>query len=363
MAKIADIDSEIQEIRKAVYGEEVRGAIVSALTAINRDSNGIVTKAVADAQAAKTAAEAAKASTQSILGTAVDTLNEAVADIDTGLSENQKTALLNCFAHVAWADAAEGATYYQVLADALSATSDYPKLSAAYNIGSEPIYTDTPLTDVADHLTVRYYSMVGDTGAVISKGAYTISGNLVDGSCKLTIGYNGITTTVNVDVVDPYAHYNWKLTSNQLVALHGASGLNANTGKLWVNTLDTGINPLRRRCVACKRGITPFIEYTTSNETPYYPIPIPSGATKYTISPHNTNYRVGGYGYSLSNGVYTAISESVLGIANSLGGARSKALPSAARNNWYLNVVIWANKAGDGIFDDDEPAEVTVTFE
>lgn len=56
---LADIDREIGEILTAYDGEDVRGSLVSALRAMNENTNGLCTQAVTDAQ---NAAESASGS-------------------------------------------------------------------------------------------------------------------------------------------------------------------------------------------------------------------------------------------------------------------------------------------------------------
>ena len=82
---IADIDREIGEILTAYDGEDVRGSLVSALRAMNENTNGICTQAVTDAQ---NAAESASGSASN----AADSQAAAHTDAQAAASSAQDAA-------------------------------------------------------------------------------------------------------------------------------------------------------------------------------------------------------------------------------------------------------------------------------
>lgn len=68
-----------------------------------------------------TLTQSGKAADAKKVGDEIDKLKDDLAQIEPGLSNNAKSALLACFEHVAWADS-DGQSYYNTLAMALSET-------------------------------------------------------------------------------------------------------------------------------------------------------------------------------------------------------------------------------------------------
>lgn len=113
----------------------------------------------------------------------------------SGLTQSQKLAILNCFAHVAWTDA-QGQTYYDELEDVLFPPAELTSISATY-VNSNPVYTDTDIETLKQYITVTAHYSDGTTSAV---NAYTLSGTLTLGTSVLTVAYSEMTTTISVTV-------------------------------------------------------------------------------------------------------------------------------------------------------------------
>jgi len=149
----------------------------------------------------------------------VSAINEAAR---SGITDEVKVALLACFAKVAWING-HGQDYYDALENALY-PSDYPKIVASLNSGINVFYTDDSLSDVKDHITVKYYDEEGSSGVVVPSLSYELTGTLVEGSSVLTITYNELSTTVVVSVYSDavptgytaydYISTSWSDTSN-----------------------------------------------------------------------------------------------------------------------------------------------------
>jgi len=113
-----------------------------------------------------------------------------------GLSNDVKVALLQIASKVAYIDG-DGQNYYDDLHDAL-----YPKtlqtISAVYS-QSGTVYDTATLESLEDDLvvTATYTDM---TTRIISKGGYTLSGNLTPGISVVTVAYKTATTTFEVTV-------------------------------------------------------------------------------------------------------------------------------------------------------------------
>lgn len=166
-----------------------------------------------------------------------------------------------------------------------------------------------------------------------------------------------------------YNKYNWTLTSSELIALHctGTAGHPENeSGNIWLNTSNptAGNMDKRRRSIVIKRGRKPFIDYYTRQDTIYYPIPVPKDATGYKIYGNYNTFYIGvegcildrihnNYipvpdGYNISNGYQEGIID--------------KSFINSVPDNTFIYIVLKANNAGDGIFDENQPAEFTVEF-
>lgn len=113
----------------------------------------------------------------------------------SGLTQSQKLAILNCFAHVAWTDA-QGQTYYDELEAVLFPPAELTSISATY-VNSNPVYTDTDIETLKQYITVTAHYSDSTTSVV---NAYTLSGTLTVGTSTLTVTYSEMTTTISVTV-------------------------------------------------------------------------------------------------------------------------------------------------------------------
>lgn len=110
------------------------------------------------------------------------------------LSENVKTAFLNCFAHVAWADE-YGQDYYDALEDALY-PGPYPKITATFTKGNHTVYVGSALSTITPYLTVIYYETAASTGRTLTSSEYSLSGNLSSEINRIQVSYNNCTANV-----------------------------------------------------------------------------------------------------------------------------------------------------------------------
>lgn len=119
-----------------------------------------------------------------------------VGTASCGLTDDVKTALLNCFEHVAWIDD-QGQTYYDELYNALHDGLD--SISAVYT-QTGTVYTTDSLDILRSDLVVT--ATYGD-GTTRTVTAYTLSGTLVAGTSTVTVSYFNTTATFTVTVTDP----------------------------------------------------------------------------------------------------------------------------------------------------------------
>lgn len=114
-----------------------------------------------------------------------------------GITDAVKTALLNCFQHVAWVDE-DGQEYYDALYDALYAQT-VVSITAVFEQGQAVIYSDDSLDDLKQYLTVTA-SYDDGTSAVVT--GYTLSGTLTAGTSVITVTYEGKKAYFNVTVTE-----------------------------------------------------------------------------------------------------------------------------------------------------------------
>lgn len=207
----------------------------------------------------------------------VDELNERINNLDPGLSDDAKTALLNCFAHVAWVDD-HGQDYYDALEEALYA-DQYPMITVVYAPGTHVVYTDDTLDSLKPYLTVTYYETSESTGSTISSDDYSLLGTLSEGSNTISVLYQNLHASVSVNnVVDFYNIYEWSMSNGLLISHVGTVNTNAEHGMV----ISEGATD--RRTVGTSHGVYPYWGTITAGLLDIYPIPIPMNAKKCTIT-------------------------------------------------------------------------------
>lgn len=110
----------------------------------------------------------------------------------SGLTDDVKQALLDCFNHVAWTDE-HGQDYVGELEAAL-----YPLsyITAVYT-QSGTVYDTDSLDSLRDDLVVTAFYQGGGSKTVTD---YTLSGTLTEGTSTITVSYGGKTATFEVAV-------------------------------------------------------------------------------------------------------------------------------------------------------------------
>ena len=127
-------------------------------------------------------------------GTTYD-IEDTVARANSGLTNDIKQALLNCFDHVAWIDE-HGQDYYDALEDALYPPATLVSISAVYT-QSGTVYDTDSLDSLKSDLVVTAHYDDNTTATVTS---YTLSGTLTTGTSTIAVSYSGKTTTFTVTV-------------------------------------------------------------------------------------------------------------------------------------------------------------------
>ena len=133
------------------------------------------------------------------VGDAVDALDTRVTALESGssggLTADIKSALLACFANVAWANE-NGQTYYDALDAALNPPANLSSITCVYT-QSGTVYDTASLDDLKSDLVVTAHWSDNTTSTITT---YTLSGTLTEGTSTITVSYGGKTTTFTVTV-------------------------------------------------------------------------------------------------------------------------------------------------------------------
>lgn len=173
----------------------------------------------------------------------IDELRDEIESGGSGLTDDIKQALLNCFAHVAWIDE-HGQDYYDALEDALYPPATLTSISAVYT-QSGTVYDTDSLDVLKDDLVVTAHYDDSSTRTVTS---YTLSGTLTEGTSTITVSYGGKTTTFTVTVSEVQVTYlyNWDFTQSLVDSVNNAqaevtSDLSISSSGLNLSTKNSAI--------------------------------------------------------------------------------------------------------------------------
>ena len=213
--QIATLDELQSEVETAL-----QSAIPEVVEEATQDAQDAADRAEAAAQTLEidtTLTETGQAAEAKATGDAIGELNERLSDVksdlmqtedeiieiagvieelECGLTEEVKAALLACFTRVAWISD-DGQTYYDALSNALNYSRVLSRISAVFTQGSAVLYDTDELYALKQYVTV---TATYDDGTTKEVNTYTLSGELVAGISTITVAYNKKTTTFNVTV-------------------------------------------------------------------------------------------------------------------------------------------------------------------
>lgn len=294
---------------------------------------------------------AGKAADARATGNRMTAAETDIADIKSdldhiGLTDSVKTALLDCFANVAWTDE-HGQEYYDTLETALY-EGEYPRLTADFAPGTHVVYTDDDLSTLKPYLSVKLYQSADDPGTVISPTDYTLSGTLTEGQSVVRVSYNDVSTTFTLTAVDFYNIMEW--TSPELLQVDSLSAGRYN-GTCGYSAPQTGYP---RRSVWAYRGKTGAYNNSTQQiDNTRFPIPIPSSATNINLvisSADNIYHGIVFWEYDDSTGTYSKLSD------NGWSQAQNITIPQGK----YISINMKNGTTGNTDF--TETPIVTITY-
>lgn len=135
------------------------------------------------------------------------TIADELSDVRSDLSQinymaftnEQKSAILDAFRHVAWSGT-DGQEYIDAMEAAFDTTPSIKSLTAVSDGTTIP--ANVTMTEVKETLTVTAVTS-DDVSIIVPDSAYNLTGTLTIGSCTLTVSYGGLTATVTVTVGKP----------------------------------------------------------------------------------------------------------------------------------------------------------------
>jgi hypothetical protein len=220
--------------------------------------------------------QSGKAADAKKTGDEIADLKSDLENLESGLSDEAKEAILTCFEHIALWDDDKGADYIASLRDALY-PAEYPKVVAQFTQGSHVVYNTDTLDSLKPYLTVIYYATESSTGTTITD--YTLSGSLADAVSYITVSYNNLTTRFAVNVIDVDNIMEWNYPSDITDVEVGTVERNSSSDIRAV------INPATTsRRVIGNTLTTPKIMNKSFVSLAIAPIQLPEGTTGATVT-------------------------------------------------------------------------------
>lgn len=200
------------------------------------------------------------------------------------LSDNAKTSLLNCFAHVAWTDD-RGQDYYDALENALY-PNVFPKITAVFTPGTHNIYADDNLNSLKQYLVVKYYETEESSGVEIASTDYTLSGTLTEGTNTIIVSYQSLSTAFSVTAENYYNRHSWVLQDDDTLSIaSGKTGDVRTVPSTGYSSVQYVIEANSARATILSNHGEDGTEAIDSNGNlmDYYFIPIPADSTNVRI--------------------------------------------------------------------------------
>lgn len=262
----------------------------------------------------------------------------------SGLSQEAKQALMDCFANTAWA-VNNGQTYYDALASALGLRV-LSSITAVFTQGSATIYDTDSLDTLKQYLVVTANYSDTTTATVTD---YTLSGALIEGTSTITVSYGGKTDTFNVTVSSSYAFL-------------GGYSIAPRSGSIDVKIFkDT--NNARCGCVYAT-GTHPYPKDSSASTLAgdWYPVPIPQGATSMIVTMPSALYvGVRIFAWNASQSYY----DNTNGFSSSWTASNASTFDVSSYNDgsWFAGFTFKVGQAGKTDMRNYDMSGVSISFE
>lgn len=375
--RLATINFILQVERAALDADTIQSeTVLKELNAII-ESAATSTQAAEDAEdAADRAEEAARtltidptltqsgqAADAKVTGDEIAEIKEDLAELEPGLSDGAKIALLDCFKNVVW-KSGDSKTYYDALESALYAEA-YPRIAVSYNPETHTVYTDDSLNSIKPYLSVYYYATKESEAVVVPSTDYALSGELKEGASTIVLSYNNVSTTVTIpNVVDFYNIWTWNLGDGLLQKVVGSVDMNQSDTTKYPSKAYIRTDVTARRNFNVTRGILPYYLYNqTAVSSGCYPIPVPKNANhmKITLTPSTQYIFAQVFAYNASNNTYNnSLSQNRITWANGLGGGEIDIDRPNGETSMFLCINTKYDSAGTSY--PTEPTGLTIEF-
>lgn len=224
-------------------------------------ADGNVKNAELDVTTDKTLSIADKAADAKAVGDELTDLKADLSQINCmnymTFTNEQKSAILDAFRHVAWSGT-DGQEYIDAMEAAFDTTPSIKSLTAVSDGTTIPV--NATMAEVKETLTVTAVTS-DDASIIVPDSAYNLTGTLTIGSCTLTISYGGLTATVTVTVGKPslpdgYTGYSYIKHSSNAPSTGGSQlGIHTDVALKSEYTIDVDIKyPSYSASIICVCG-------------------------------------------------------------------------------------------------------------
>lgn len=157
----------------------------------------------------------------------------------------------------------------------------YPMIEAIYSPGSNVVLMQEGIDATKKYLTIKYYESASGTGVEISSDSCELLGEVAEGSVPVTVRYNGYTAYFTATFTDYYSQDRWYYPDGNAILQKGYNS----RANIWGHsnlTMQTSSSAVVNAVTT--RGNIPFFDHTTHEILPVYPIPVSTGANKFTAT-------------------------------------------------------------------------------
>ena len=271
-----------------------------------------------------------------------------------GWSDTAKSLLLELL-NMGVYTSPEAPDFIAALAAELDSTVTLESITASYDQDRPLYYGFATMDEVKlDLVVTAHYS----DGSDVAVDGYTLTGEFNVGTNTFTAAYLGKTDTFDVVVTEK-----WAYSIDDFVKVNGSLGNNsAATCGVYLE-VGSSYTPNRRSFVR-PNGATSFAtgpdsSNVTSQTSDYYPVKVPAGATKFTVSITPATQMVQVLSRQLNDGVYSTLTAS--GWLGYQAGGGTKTYEAAVGDNAYLLLTTKYDSAGTSY--PTEPTAFNLVFE
>lgn len=186
--------------------------------------------------------------------------------------------------------------------------NEYPKIVATYNSGANIVFVQDGIDSLKQYLTVKYYESQSDPGITLTQNDYKLFGNLLEGNVQIDVRYNGYFDSFDANIIDFYNQMSLTYPGRDMSLQAG----NVSRASVYGNTHMVLVPSSGKYVCTSQIGVRPFISSSTKQDIDAYPLPLPDGVNKITVSvfPSNISIKMSLWQYYGGSGRYVRTQES-----------------------------------------------------